>query len=284
MKEWRLIRSGPLPGALNMALDEALLEAVGSGRSMPVLRLYRWRPAAVTLGYAQPAAEIDFTACRELGLDVVRRPTGGRAVLHDREATYAVIAPESSFPVDVLESYRVIALALRRALLSLGIPAELAPGRQRPAAAKGDGICFLAPSSWELVCRGCKVAGSSQKRTHGAFLQHGSLPVEMDLARLSRILAPDSRRGGSIGTERLAQSIGWLNRWRTRPVAVETVEEALVAAFAGEWNLEFQADQPTAGEWARAQDLAARKYANPAWLMDPALASGHQVISPAPVS
>ena len=91
---WRLIRSGYLPGAMNMALDDALLRAVADGSSPPVLRFYRWQPATLTLGYAQSAVEgVDINVCAAAGIDVVRRPTGGRAVFHDREVTYAVIAP-----------------------------------------------------------------------------------------------------------------------------------------------------------------------------------------------
>src|SRR5512137_1406754 len=90
---WRLIRSGALPGAMNMALDDALLHAVADGASPPILRLYRWRPATLTVGYAQSLdAGVDLEACRAAGVEVIRRPTGGRAVLHDREVTYAVIA------------------------------------------------------------------------------------------------------------------------------------------------------------------------------------------------
>ena len=134
-QDWRLIRSPALPGAMNMAFDEALLESVAAGRSGPVLRLYRWDPPAVSLGYGQSLQRVNLPACRELGLDVVRRLTGGRAVLHHREVTYAVIAPERTafFPGGVLDNYRVIAGVLLQALQTLGLTAEIVgrAGRSR---------------------------------------------------------------------------------------------------------------------------------------------------------
>jgi lipoate-protein ligase A len=258
-----------------MALDEALLESVAAGRSGPVLRLYRWLPAAVTLGYFQHSAEaVNFAACRELGIEVVRRCTGGRAVLHAHEATYAVISPARSdlFPGSVLENYRVIAAALREAIAALGLDASLAPGRARGRS--GDGVrasaCFTAPSSYELVYRGCKLTGSAQKRRGEAFLQHGSIPVDLDLERLFRALDVDGRLPPAAGAERLASCVGWLNRWLVRPVTVETVEEALVAAAVRCWEVRLVESEPTVDESARAAQLLTERYADPAWTLRPA--------------
>ena len=263
-EKWRLIRSGPLPGALNMALDEALLQAVAGGRSRPVLRLYRWQPSALTLGYSQPAAAVEWQACRRLGVEVVRRPTGGRAVLHDRECTYAVIAPAAGapFPGGIAASYREIAGALRLALAALGLPAELAPGRRRGGQ---PGICFVAPATSELVYRGCKVTGSAQKRQGQAFLQHGSIPVDLDLERLWQLLDPGGRTPPREGAAQLALSVGWLNRWLQPAVTISQVEEALPVAFAESFGVQFEEDAVSADEWAAAQALAEEKYGNEQW-------------------
>jgi lipoate-protein ligase A len=267
---WRLIRSGFMTGAENMALDEALLEAVAGGRSGPVLRLYRWNPPTVTLGYAQRGEDlVNLAACRELGFDVVRRCTGGRAVLHDREVTYAVIAPERDtlFPGGILENYKVIAEALRQTLDSLGLPAVMAPGRCHGAEGVGvqKSACFTAPSSYELVHQGCKVTGGAQKRHGGAFLQHGSIPVELDLERL--FCALDTRREipACEGARLLGQSIGWLNRWLPAPVSVSAVEDRLVATVAESWGIRLAKDAPSAAERKRAAALLAEKYANRQW-------------------
>ncbi len=269
-KEWRLLRTGPLSGALNMALDEALFEAVAAGRSAPVLRLYRWKPAALTLGYAQQGARVvNLAACRELGLDVVRRATGGRAVLHDREVTYAVIAPEQGgiFPGGILENYRVIAGALCHALRGLGLKAELVPGRSRDAGRteERESACFTAPSSYELVVDGLKVAGSAQKRGEGIFLQHGSIPLDLDPEKLFCSLDTRGRLSVAEGGARLAASVGWLNRFLPSPLCVEEVEEAVVASFSEALGLDLVAGEPDSLEWERASWLAAQRYANPAW-------------------
>lgn len=166
MHNWRLINSGFQTGAMNMALDEALLHSVARGDSLPVLRFYRWSPATVTLGYAQSVhTDLDLDVCRRAGLDVVRRSTGGRAVLHDHEVTYSVIAPLNTliFGNSVLDCYRVISEILQKTLRQLGLPAQLVPGKLRGGHQNATkAICFSAPSQYELVIDGRKVAGSAQ--------------------------------------------------------------------------------------------------------------------------
>jgi lipoate-protein ligase A len=158
-----------------MALDEALLEdAAHTGR--PTVRLYRFSPPCLSFGRNEPAlARYDRAAIERLRLDVVRRPTGGRAVWHDAELTYAVAAPIAAFGT-LAESYRAIHARLAAALRTLGAAAELAPrGR---AAGVGDGPCFAAPVGGEVVVNGKKVVGSAQVRHGPAFLQHGSILLD----------------------------------------------------------------------------------------------------------
>lgn len=267
---WRLIRQGAAPAAFNMALDQALLEAVADGCSGPVLRLYRWRPAAISLGYAQRGPRVvNLAACGQLGLDVVRRCSGGRAVLHDREMTYAVIAPEScpAFPGGVVASYRVIATILRETLSGLGLESELSLGRH--AGRKGDdaraSACFTAPATTELVHAGCKLTGGAQKRQKGAFLQHGSVPVDLDPQLLFRALDTSGRLSSTKGGALLATSVGWLNRWLPRPVGVSRLEDSFLAEFAHTIGAPLEPSLPTVGELARASELVRTRYGNPAW-------------------
>ncbi len=263
--EWRYINSGALPGAMNMALDEALLQSVATGASPPILRLYRWQPATVTLGYAQSAqGDINLEACRDANLDLVRRITGGRAVLHACEVTYAVIAPvqQGCFEGSVLECYRVIAEALQLALENLGLSARLVPGRRQSGPSRPDrAVCFTAPSQYELLIEGCKVAGSAQKRQGRGFLQHGSLPLEMDLDLLARIL-PGNR---DIPAVKRFQKVGWLNRWSERPLNIAEVEAALVTAFLHHLDVQWLDSQPSSTELQLAERLCAEKYVNPEW-------------------
>lgn len=260
---WRLIRSGYLSGAMNMAIDDALLHAVAAGTSGPVLRLYRWRPATLTLGYAQAAGEgVDLAACRQAGVDVVRRPTGGRAVYHDREVTYAVIAPVGgTFGGTVTESYRVIAGVLKNALQQLGLPVELVPGQLRGQV--GRAVCFTAPAQHELLLDGCKVAGCAQKRRGQAFLQHGSIPVDLDLDLLLQLMpaAP-----GENPVDRF-HSIGWLNRFASQPIRVEDVEAVLVATFPRELGVCLEEGEPLPEELAMARKLCSERYGNRQWTL-----------------
>lgn len=250
-----------------MALDEALLHSVSNGQSAPVLRFYRWQPATMTLGYAQSVhTDLNLAVCTIAGIDIVRRSTGGRAVLHDNEVTYSVIAPLNSgaFGNTVLDCYRVISEVLQKALLALGLQAQLVPGKplgghKNPAKA----VCFSAPSQYELVIDGCKIAGSAQKRHGQAFLQHGSIPVELDLKLLGKALRADVNQevAASMG------NVGWLNRYSDSPLNVPDVEDALADAFSNALDISWEQSQPTDSELIMAESLKIEKFGNKDWNM-----------------
>lgn len=184
-----------------MEIDAALLDAVAAGCSGPVFRLYTWHPSAVSLGYHQaPAEELDLAAVAARGWDVVVRPTGGRALLHADELTYALAAPVDDPRVggSIAASHAAISALFRDALARLGVAAELA-GHQptvRPRARDGVAApCFATATPTELLVRGRKILGSAQRRQGGAFLQHGSLllgDAHLELAGLLRL--PPARR------------------------------------------------------------------------------------------
>ncbi len=177
---WLLLRDRPAVGAWNMALDAALLEAAESGRR--TLRLYAWDPPTLSFGRNEPATRrYDRSAITGRGLAAVRRPTGGRAVWHHREVTYAVAAPADTFG-SLRETYHEIHAVLAEALRALGAPVVLAA--DRPSAGIGAGACFASAAGGEVMTpAGAKVVGSAQVRTSGAFLQHGSilLAAEQDV-------------------------------------------------------------------------------------------------------
>ncbi|MDA8442271.1 MAG: lipoate--protein ligase family protein [Peptococcaceae bacterium] len=189
MPNWRLINSGHLPGAMNMAIDEAIMQAVAAGKAPPTLRFYGWEPACLSLGYAQKADEVAWNACTAYGIDVVRRPTGGRAILHDQEVTYSITAAEDNPLVSgtILESYLKISQGLVLGLRNLGIPAEIVA--QKDAAKLGTAACFDSPSFYELAVNGHKIVGSAQTRHNGVVLQHGSIIRAMDTAKLFAVLS-----------------------------------------------------------------------------------------------
>ncbi len=189
-KIWQLIYDPPMVGAANMQRDLEILEGVSSGEMLPALRLYSWSPPALSLGRFQKAEDVaDLEECRRLGIDIVRRPTGGRAVLHHRELTYSLVIPDrrSLIPAGVLPSYRFVSGALLDAFALLGIEAELSPGTMRGAGAV-PGSCFDTPSAYELHVSGKKVAGSAQMRRHGVLLQHGAILLELPLQIYRRVL------------------------------------------------------------------------------------------------
>ena len=265
---WRLVRTGPLPGGMNMALDEVLLQEVSAGRSLPVLRLYRWRPESVSLGYFQRNEVVNRAFCHSSGIDIVRRLTGGRAVLHGQEVTYAVIAGGGQgFPVRVEESYRTIAEVLRATLCSLGLAAELAPARREGRERALPAACFEAAAGYELLCQGQKIAGSAQKRRGDFFLQQGSIPLELDPRRLFQVLSPHPVDSISLeaGGRRLRQRVGWLNRYLPRPLLIDTVEDRLRNAFADGLGVVLHEEPVRPEEWSLAEGLRKERYDNPDW-------------------
>lgn len=190
----RIIQDGPQPGAVNMQRDAALLDRFRPG-DPPILRLYRWQPYTVTYGFHQRDEDFDREAIARLGYDLVRRPTGGRAILHAEELTYSVVGPSPS-PLfgDTLHScYMKINEALVAFLRDLGHAAEISGGEDRSEMRQA--VCFKSAGQHEIRVGGRKIIGSAQRRSEGAFLQHGSILVGPRHADLLQCLRPH-RRGG----------------------------------------------------------------------------------------
>lgn len=165
-----LFETGKRAAAHNMALDEALLDMHAAGRIPPVLRVYGWDPPALTIGYAQDwAGAVDHAACARLGVPVVRRSTGGGAVLHEHEVTYSLVAPASRLGNNVLDSFREVSRALIAALAALGLDAEFAPLN-------------------DITLHGKKISGNAQVRRHGAVLQHGTILLGLDRDKMFSLL------------------------------------------------------------------------------------------------
>jgi lipoate-protein ligase A len=260
---WRLIRSGSGAPAWNMALDEALWHAFPKlGR--PTLRLYRWERPAVSIGYAQRASAFDLGACARLGLEFIRRPTGGRAILHlphERELTYSLVHPVAGLG-GVRESHRLIAEAVALGLRRLGLPAEVnaRPG-SLPASSEA---CFEAPSYHELTIAGKKVAGMAQVRDRLALLEQGSLPLELDLDRLAAVFSQARPRGSPREAliALLRQRAAGLREFR--PLELEELEAAICAGFSAHFGIELEEAPPTPEELELAAELE-RKYKSPEW-------------------
>lgn len=205
---WRLIADGPVRGATNMALDRAVQLACDEGSAPPTLRLYRWVRPTVTLGRFQPVDGVDLDACAELGVDVVRRYTGGRGVLHDDELTYSIVAGVADgVPRGVAASYRHLCGGLAAAYGLLGVDAQLT------ARARGDRTspaCYLHATSADLSLGAMKLSGSAQVWYGDTVLQHGSFTVSRDVARESRLfrLTPDEAARLAEQTATLEDALG----------------------------------------------------------------------------
>ncbi|MDA8124167.1 MAG: biotin/lipoate A/B protein ligase family protein [Deltaproteobacteria bacterium] len=176
-----------------MAVDEALFREAVRKESPPTLRFYGWQKPTVSLGHFQDARrEIDIEACRRFDIDIVRRLTGGKAVLHEQEVTYAVVAADDSplFPPDILGTYRLISACIAQGLSAIGIAAEMASEGRAKTEGTASAACFAHPSRYELLVAGRKICGSAQRRSPGVFLQHGALLMTFDPRRTSAVLMP----------------------------------------------------------------------------------------------
>ncbi len=251
-----------------MAVDEAILEAVGRGEVLATLRLYAWQPPCLSLGYAQPASDVDQQRLAALGWHLVRRPTGGRAILHTDELTYAVITPpdEPRLSGGVLESYQRLAQALLYALSLLGLPVEakesyLPPGAPRPT----NPVCFEVPSNFEITAGGKKLIGSAQARRKDGILQHGSLPLAGDLARITQGLKFQDEESRSKAAARLLSRAATAESILGHPLAWDQAAAAFAQAFTQVLNLNLQPGELSSGELQRAAELAQVKYNNPLW-------------------
>lgn len=265
MSRWRLIIDEPGDAARNMAVDEAMLRACERGEAPPTLRLYGWSPSAVSVGYFQDAAkEINLDYCRGKGWPIVRRLTGGRAVLHADELTYSVVAPDSHplFPKDISGTYQVIARGLLAGLRRLGVNAEMVSCREKGAGRDGQrsAACFSAPSWYELTADGKKLAGSAQRRVANAFLQHGSLLLGLDIKEQCRVL-----RGGDSMERQLLESMTAVGPAKGSPVSWQETAEALCKGFEEALGIMLLPDELTAGEEKEADELMQSRYGTAAW-------------------
>lgn len=248
-----------------MAVDAAILEAVAEGAQPPTLRFYAWAPPCLSLGRNQPLADVDQGACRKAGVDLVRRPTGGRAILHTDELTYSLVLDQSDARAtgDVVESYRRLSEGMLAGLRRLGVEVTLAGGhRQEPTELSA--ACFEVPSNHEITTKRCKLVGSAQWRTRGAVLQHGTLPLQGDISRVVEFLNLSQE-------ERATQRKALLSRATTLERATgQTLDFAEVArnlaiGFAEILCLELAPHVLGPQERVRAEEFRRSQYADRHW-------------------
>ena len=267
MRQWRLLHDIPSVGAHNMAIDEAMMRAVAKGEQPPTLRLYAWQPPCLSLGYGQRASDVNWALLAAYGYDCVRRTTGGRAILHTDELTYSLALPlDHALALgDVMESYREISRALLTALQLLG--AQPRSERMAEGVKATDPVCFETPSHYEITVNGKKLIGSAQARRGGGLLQHGTLPLTGDIARICDVLAyeNDEARASSKAHVRerattLAQALGTEVTWGATAASV-------VEGFSQTFDIEFIAGTLSPDEIEQAAHLNQQTYANDEWTL-----------------
>ncbi len=253
----RLINQGPASAFFNMALDEAISESVRQKVSPSTLRLYHWDRPSLSIGCFQKVSDVDTGYCHKKGYPIVRRQTGGRAVLHDSELTYSFSASADSpvFNGSLNDNYAVISRALLLALKLKGIEAAASFSRKRENSHKHP-ACFRSVSYGEITVGGKKVIGSAQKRHKDGFLQHGSILFSFDPGELSRVLGQNN--------EDSFIDIGAINDYAGR-ISFDDLRTALKEAFERTLNVKMISDSPTKSELTLAKELEHTKYSTRKW-------------------
>lgn len=243
--KWRVIPLEIHDAFMNMAIDESLNESVSSG-APATIRFYRWEPSAVSVGYFQSLREeVDIDLCREMGIDVVRRRTGGGTVYHDSkgEITYSLVAPEETYGFDIPRSYRVICQSIVHALALLDLPAEFRPVN-------------------DVVVKSKKISGSAQTRRAGILLQHGTLLYAVDLEAMFRLLKVGREKLSDKMLERASQGVTSITG-ELGLIDMQDVYQALLLGFTKDKTWEF--GSLSEEELERAITLAEERYRSRKW-------------------
>lgn len=262
---WRLILSDSQPGSLNMAIDAAILAAVENGKSPPTLRLYSWNPPCLSLGYNQPYTDADLDQLAAKNWDVVRRPTGGRAILHADELTYAVIGPltDPRLAGSLMDSYQNISRALFDTLTELSLPVEVHSGKNPEA--HHQPVCFENPSNFEITANGKKIIGSAQSRKKNCLLQHGSLPLSGDLTRITQVLYYETETERHQAGEVLLQKAATVHDVLGSEISWDGAAKTMVNSFSRILNIDLQETKLSKDELDHALLLESEQFGNLSW-------------------
>jgi lipoate-protein ligase A len=256
---WRLIDSGRSTASFNMALDEAIATIIRTEGHPPVLRLYGWDRPSVTLGYFQKASDVDIGYCRSRGIPIVRRPTGGRAILHGEELTYSFSAGTRAglFSGGLLDSYRRIAAAFHLAFRKLGMSAATKSRREKGRVLAGSPLCFQSSSYGEILIDRKKVVGSAQKRWEDGMLQQGSVPYAYHWTEMCGIFGPGQYTALKDCATGLRDLIPELDEERFKKIVASSFEEV--------FGIRFLPDRPSPEELSLARQLERAKYLRDDW-------------------
>ena len=269
---WKFVDSGYGSPSFNMALDEALLEWNSKGAYSPVIRFYGWNPPTLSIGYFQKVEkEINIEAVKNQGIGFVRRPTGGRGVLHEHELTYSVIVPESHpmMPNTVAEAYRVISEGILKGFHQLGLEAYFAVPEtieeRELLKSPHSAVCFDTPSWYELVVEGRKVAGSAQTRQKGVILQHGSILLDMDEDKLFSLFKYSNERVMERMKKSFKNKAVAINDLTSNRISMEQAKEAFKKGFEEGLNINLEPYELNQTEIDYVNQIAKERYESDEW-------------------
>lgn len=264
---WRVLDFQRYNAFENMAIDEAIFRETIKNNKPPTIRFYGWQPAAISIGYFQDIEkEVNVEKCCAAGVDIVRRLSGGRAVFHSDEVTYSVAAcnTEKLFPPDISGTYKIISNCIAHGLADLGIESSLAENGRTLSDVDFQACCFSVPSRNELLVSGRKVCGSAQMRTHGGFLQHGSLLIRFDPVKTAAFLLPLRT---DLQLQKLKDSVAAINEEIARPADEKEICASLKNGFTAVLGREINEGALTAAEEELVNKLI-QKYSDSRWNLD----------------
>lgn len=256
--QWRLIDSGPDSASYNMALDEAIATAVRNLKSPPTLRFYGWDRPSLSLGSFQKASDLDLDYCKQNTIPLVRRPTGGRAILHRDELTYSfsVRTDKEPFSEGLMESYRKISSAFNLAFRKIGIAVESKMQREQGRVLIRNPLCFESSSYGEILLNNRKIVGAAQKRWKDGLLQQGSIPYACDKEKIVHILNKKTSRAEN-SMNALKEILPDFDDQKFR--------KALREAFEETFGISLLTSHPDPAEHQLAGELEQRKYLQDSW-------------------
>jgi len=243
MQKFRLLKTAYNNAFMNMAIDDAILQS----KIMPTIRIYSWKPSAVSIGYFQSLTEeINLDKCKELNVDSIRRITGGGAVFHDKELTYSFIAPEDAVSKDILESYKQICGGVIKGLEKIGIKAEFA------------GIN-------DIIAGGKKISGNAQTRKNNCVLQHGTILMDVDVKKMFSLLKVPNEKIRDKLIQNVKERVTSVKNILGKDIGFEELSDKIVEGFKEALNIELVEGELTKEETELAEELEKKKYKTKEW-------------------
>lgn len=263
----RLIHDPPGSAAHNMAVDESIFMELIRGKTLPTLRFYSWKKPTLSLGYLQKTKEVDFDRLKSCRVDLVRRPTGGRAVLHWNELTFCMVFPGEG--KSLWEIFKRVHEAIGEGIKMFGIPAEIKPGKEKIHGKRGlkrNPACFASPTRYELCVNGKKLVGTAQKLSENHVLVHGSIALETTADLLFQVLSFPSKEERRRSYAAASKRMTTIYQETGKKFSPRTISDHIVRAVSKKWNCRIIPGGYTEDEMGLTEKLIREKYENPDWL------------------